>query len=117
MHNILQEPSACINTPQGNDASVAMQWFASEVEGFSGMGSINSNTSAIQPGSQQVDLWVPDDTSAALLGIISQNETNPMSADFNDTSIAMSAFAPDMYEELFPPTAGLEFTANCYVGP
>ncbi|KAJ5891358.1 uncharacterized protein N7473_007586 [Penicillium subrubescens] len=107
MDRILQEASAFVHTPQCNDTSVAMQWFASEVEGMGGIRTICGNASAVQSSTREADIWGPNDTSAALLGIIPQDETNSMSSYFNDTSIAMSAFAPQIsHEGHLPPANG-----------
>lgn len=96
MDSISQGHYIAPNVPCINDTSIAMQWFASEAEGLRRMSNFSSiNTPEVQPNPHQVNPWVSNDTSAALLGIAPGNENTMPLSGFNDTNIAMSAFVPE----------------------
>jgi hypothetical protein len=88
-------------SPQhANDTTIAMQVFASEAECNKPIGRTDTTDAfGIENEPQPFDPYLTNDTNVALFGITPQIDISSTSSVFNDTSIAMSAFASDAWYE------------------
>ncbi|KAJ5235407.1 uncharacterized protein N7469_004575 [Penicillium citrinum] len=91
-----------IPIPEINDPMNAMHWFASQAEHYRRtVYSTPPNNAGAESGFRPLEPVLPNDTSLALFAIEPQTELNMTHPSFNDTSLTMSVFAPELlyYDE------------------